>query len=243
MKPLLTLFIFIAHLAVWGQDTIKFEQINPIDTVYSFEELSKRGHLEYNFFKKGGVVDSLILTIENRDDGCLAKKINNKWILYDWHNWNLRPNSWYKVDERFYIKNDGWANSGVGSEDSCGLWRWSWEYESFLILDILEMRMSLEEMFIKFDRSGGYMYDELEGDDYKQKLKSCKNTYESFNADFKLKNNRLTVSVECSGGDYVIDPETNEHITTTHNNSHCFEEGYLQAGEYHYINGNFVKVK
>jgi hypothetical protein len=244
--PYILLLSLFSHTLLWGQDTLKFEPLQLVDTVYSFEELNKRGNVEYVFYGLDSnfkeMKDSTLFMLETNDDQFIVKKINNNWVVYN-YGWHGISNYWHKVDNRFYIKVDAMGNSGGGDEsDSCGYWRWSWSYNSIFIFDVIDMRIS-SEIYTWFERGGGYQYDDLEGDDYKQKLMKCRNMFEEFNAEYELKDETLSVSAKCNGGDYVIDPETSDRIMTIVSKSHCNEEGYLQAGEYHYINGNFVRIK
>lgn len=99
-----------------------------IDTINSVEELSKNGKLSHNFFLEEQMPDSTLFTIDTGDDKLLAKKINDKWVVYIFDDYRA-GNIWYKVDNRFYINDDAMGNSGGESEsDSCGNWRWSWSY-------------------------------------------------------------------------------------------------------------------
>jgi hypothetical protein len=161
-----------------------------------------------------------------------------------------------KANDRFYINEEIYGR-GFQDEvgDSCGSWNSGFSYESVKLLDVKDMRIATDEFYLNYASNFNYeLYDryinyskeyfDAEKKKEKEKATTCTNRHHSYFAELNFKNNTLIVNVQCVDYSYVIDLETKEEIITE-DNSHkkCNEEGYLQAGEYHYINGNFVKVK
>jgi hypothetical protein len=215
--PLLTLFIFIAPFVVWGQDEdfLKFEPLNLPDTIYNKQELDSMHRVD-----KLKTDDVMVF----RDDRDYEHHPNDYYFLI------IRNSSFYLS---YHLPYENVANYGFIDSTSIRIQNKMLSYEAhdsyrffssidFYIIDLERMTYSVISKYYSS------VFDVVEDEEgfsayYDYKTKS----------DILFDGKRLVIfNSECEQDDYPIS-----------NKGPCYEENYINDGEYHYINGNFVKVK
>jgi hypothetical protein len=218
LKPLLTLFIFIAHFAVWGQEQILFEPLMKKDTIYSkqlviedFEKMfwCSKDSTKYVFESKNGEV-------------LLVKRGKGFWITF---RIDLENSSDVEVSEKeqFLFVSTRWGNGGGG--------RGFTDTKYFTVIIDLTL-LTISEFLITSSSVDSWEYDDRDND--------VVNRYYTSDCDSEIsvKNNVMLVNTFHKSHD---DLREENRIVISYNTDDC--ECSLSSGEYHYINGNFVKVK
>lgn len=226
---------------------IDFFPLKVVDTIYSQNQINQINEKDFFYIDENTVNEDLFICSIQREkeifgeivplsfEKTLIRKIKNKWVLYDYESyWGLPDQS--LVDNTFYIIRDVSGNSGHHIESGGS---WNWGKETIYFLDYKKMTISSE-----ITTSYGYVNNYLENEEDIEKYH--KNEEDNLNY--------ISTSIEC-GIEYaiqnsilIIDPSycKNETIRNKGKDSEIILKTDTDcvcppSGEYHYIDGKFLK--
>lgn len=207
LKPLLTLFIFLAPFALWGQseDFLKFEPLELLDTLHQLPS-SEENQDFYDDY-------DLLLS----DEGIFLLKKNKNY----WERFIVGTFSWsYTLDSMFFSSDKKFMMLQVTLY-------YTRDVTNFFLIDLSQMALVEIEM-----QYGGINKEE-------DSLGIQTSSIYEFNSNISFDGVSLFINTDIYNIIEIYDFNGEQSVI-----SRDTTLGYnFYDGEYHYINGNFVKIK